>query len=258
MPIVFDNVTIDGATISYSLDISGGVVSYDNDYTIRTFYTSGNLTVVGSGTLPTEYLVVGSGANGANGTLGVLSGGGGGAGGVRTGNVIISAGVYPVDVGLNAAGNGTSQLTVVSQFFWAQKGDNAIGPNGGDSGQPSNKQGSGGSSLSGGGGGGSFGNATAGPSNVGDNGGSGTFSSITGINQGYAGGGGGGGRDDGGSGATGAGKGASLTANATVPTSYGSGGGGGYQNPDSGGRPATLGKDGIVIVRYLTSGTTPV
>jgi hypothetical protein len=241
------------------LDISGGVVSYDNNYTIRTFYTSGNLTVVGSGTLSTEYLVVGSGANGANGTLGVLSGGGGGSGDVKTGNVIISAGVYPVDVGLNAAGNGTSKLTVFGQNFSALKGDNAIGANGGDSGAgPSVGNATGGNSLSGGAGGGAGGNAVSVLGNVGDVGGSGIFSAITGINQAYAGGGGGGGRDGGGSGGGGGGRGASLTANATVPTSYGSGGGGGYQYPDSGGRPATLGKDGIVIVRYLTSGTAAV
>ena len=104
---------------------------------------------------------------------------------------------------------------------------------------------------SGAGGGGAGGLGTTPTGNVGGTGGAGLSSSITGSAVTRAGGGGGGGNSGSGTGGSGGGgQGATGGANGGNATVNGSGGGGGAHASGNGGS----GSDGIVIIRFTTSG----
>jgi len=97
---------------------SGGTVTYDGLYTVRTFTSSGTLTVSG-GTLSADVLVVGGGGAGGN-SNGTGSGsggsGGGGAGGLiyQTG-ASIASGSYAVTIGTGGlAGQSTATKTAAN------------------------------------------------------------------------------------------------------------------------------------------------
>ena len=108
---------------------------------------------------------------------------------------------------------------------------------------------SGSGSGAGGGGAGGLGSTPTG--NVGGTGGAGLSSSITGSAVTRAGGGGGGGNTGAGSGGSGGGgNGATGSASGSPATVNGSGGGGGAHASGNGGS----GSDGIVIIRFTTSG----
>jgi hypothetical protein len=75
---------------------SGGTVTYDGLYTVRTFTSSGTLTVSG-GTLSCDVLVVGGG--GAGGWNGSNAGGGGAGGLIYQTGASIASGSYAVTIG---------------------------------------------------------------------------------------------------------------------------------------------------------------
>jgi hypothetical protein len=112
--------------------VSGGNVSTDGSYTVRTFEESGTLTVSGGALANVQYLLIAGGGNAAfpNGTYVA----GGGAGGVLTGNITINPGTYPVIVG--APGNNSSFLNMTANsggqggFY----GNGSVGGSGGGGG----------------------------------------------------------------------------------------------------------------------------
>ena len=90
--------------------VSGGTVSTDGAYTIRTFDSSGTLTVAGGTLTDVEYLLIGGGGEAAFPTSTYVAGGG--AGGIVTDVVTLSSGSYPVTIG--APGNNSSFLDSVA------------------------------------------------------------------------------------------------------------------------------------------------
>ena len=84
-------------TLARSVSSSGGSVTTSGGYTIRTFTTSGTLTLNTPGTV--EVLLVAGGGGG-----GTIGGGGGGGGYLYQSNVKLNAGAYPVVVGTGGAG----------------------------------------------------------------------------------------------------------------------------------------------------------
>lgn len=226
-------------------DASGGTETTVDGYKIHTFTTSGTFTPALTREGKIEYLVAGAGGAGA--TFSPQGGGGGGAGDVKTGFMTIAKGTSPitVTVGSAASGNGTpSSFSTIT----ANGGAGASGRSGGMSG----------SGIAGGGpsdGGGAGGGARSGEIlprgvNIGGFGGRGLGSSISGIYKEYGGGG------------SGAGKGFVGTANSPegvwggggkgIPPDANSGGGGSGGCSD-GGFYATLGANGVVIIRYRVS-----
>jgi hypothetical protein len=89
-----------------TVTVTGGVTSTDGAYTVRTFETSGTLTVAGGTLTDVEFLLIGGGGRVAVPTSSYVAGGG--AGGVRTGNITINPGSYTVLVG---------NATYGSEFF---------------------------------------------------------------------------------------------------------------------------------------------
>ena len=90
--------------------VTGGTVATDGSYTVRTFTSSGTLTVSGGTLTDVQYLLIAGGSR-----AGVPAGtyaAGGGAGGALTGNVTIAPGSYPVIVG--AVSNNSSFLNMVA------------------------------------------------------------------------------------------------------------------------------------------------
>jgi len=88
------------------LSATGGTITYDGNYKIHTFTSSGTFNV--NSITPTsssvEYLVVAGG--GAGGGAGQSNAGGGGAGGFRTGTISVSAQSYSITVGAGGTGAG--------------------------------------------------------------------------------------------------------------------------------------------------------
>lgn len=231
-------------------DASGGTETTVDGFKIHTFTTSGTFTPALTREGKIEYLVVGAG--GAGSTFSPQGGGGGGGGDVKTGFLTISKGTSPitVTVGSGASGNGTpsSFLTIV-----ANGGSGGSGRSGGASGSGF----AGGGPADGGGGGGGARSVELSPRgvNCGGFGGRGVGSSISGTYREYGGGGGGSG---GGNGASpspasypalspegvwgGGGRGVAPVAN--------SGGGGNGGNSTV---AATMGADGVVVIRYRVS-----
>lgn len=234
-------------------DATGGTITYNGDYQIHTFTSSGTFTVTRAGLSSTvvDVLVVGSGDDGYEGGYSENEddppgpdgdGGDGGSGGYG-GQVVASSTLTLASFNLNTGYSvsvgapGSSSLTYQSGTLSASAGY----------------------LVSGGGGAAGGGNGNAGTN--------GTTSSITGVSAVYgsSGGGGGGGAGagtgSGGNGGTNAGSGGSGGSfgnpgnNGAAATGYGSGGGGGG---GAGGDYSTLrapgaggaGYQGIVVVRF--------
>jgi hypothetical protein len=240
--------------------VSGGSVSSDGAYTVRTFDTDDTLVVSGGTLDDVEFLLIGGGGNAAfpEGTYVA----GGGAGGVITGHVTINAGSYPVVIG--ATGNNSSFLDQTALGggqggFFGNGFSGGCGGGGGVLGVthinfnsfvggPGLQGFSGGAPGGGGyppfgpGGGGGAGGpgGLGGVNSVGGAGGAGIASTITGNTVYYAGGG--------------SGKGPSgIGLNSLGYTSYGAGGGYDLDNgPTYYSRlPA---QPGVLIIRYPTPG----
>lgn len=240
--------------------VSGGTVSTDGSYTIRTFEDSSTLTIAGGTLTDVQYLLIAGGGEAAFPTSAYVSGGG--AGGVLTGNVTLNTGSYPVIIG--APGNNSSFLSMTA-FGGGQGGfygNGSVGGSGGGGGvlgtthinfnnfvggEGTAGQGNNGGSPYGGGyppfgpgGGGGAGSVggTGTPDGVGGAGGQGIASNITGTDVYYA--------------AGGSGKGPQgIGTNSPGYTGYGAGGGydlaEGLTYYDR--LPA---QPGVLIIRYLT------
>ena len=286
-----NNITVTGEALTLNggdlVVATGGTATTSGAYEIRTFTSSGTLTVSAGGSL--EYLAVGGGGGG-----GGQNGGGGGGGQLRTGSLSVApdeifivtrgagGGVNGNDRGSNG---GTSSLISGSNSVSAfggggggaiqndgrGNGGSGTGSAGGNgwkefpafpSGVAGGNGGSGGAiggnDRGGGGGGGAGGNGTNGVSgNVGGNGGIGNLSAISGTPTYYAGGGGGATANNtilaggGQGGLGGGGKGGfgwgSSTLYATAGAANTGGGGGGADDGPG------IGGSGIVIVRYISS-----
>ena len=252
----------------YHYGLSGDVTT-DGSYTVLKYKSDGTFTPTSS--FNVEYLVVAGGAGGGDGY-----GGGGGAGGLKTSTGFgVTSQSYPITVGVGGANGNTgvsggnsifSSITSTGggggRTYYSPAGNGGSGGggsltnNGGDtagtgiSGQGhngANGSGYGGYAGNGGGGGGGAGSAGSGI-----NGGAGSSSSITGTSLFYA-GGGGASRVSlaGGLGGSGIGGTGGYSTNPTAgAVNTGSGGGGG------GGSAYGGGSDGVVILRFLTSGNT--
>jgi len=220
-----------------TITVTGGTLTFDGSYSVRTFTGNGTLGISG-GNLACDYLVVGGGGRGDTGNYDIAGsesgrGGGGGSGGqTLTGTTTINSGSYAVTIG------GSQQNTTVGSLFTALKGNNGSFRTGGAS-----------VGGSGSGGTGGLGTGTAAT-----NGNNGVLSSISGVSVRYGAGGGGGANFTAGTGGTtGGGTGGTYQGptNATAGSpGTGSGGGGGATSSNNGG-----GGDGIFIIRYLTAGT---
>ena len=288
-----NNITVTGEALTLNggdlVVATGGTATTSGAYEIRTFTSSGTLTVSAGGSL--EYLAVGGGGGG-----GGQSGGGGGGGELRTGSLSVApdeiftvtrglgggvngndrgskggtssliSGSNPVSNSVSAFGGGGGGGANLSGLGLGGAGTGSAGGNGWGSAQSGVAGGYGGSGgryggddRGGGGGGGAGGNGGNGVGNTsGGNGGVGLSSSISGVAAYYAGGGGG------------------ATPNNAVSGLGGLGGGGkgGFNYVDQGtpvqfhataGAPNTggggggaddgpgIGGSGIVIVRYISS-----
>lgn len=222
-------------------DASGGIVTTIDGFKIHTFTVSSLFTPSLTAEGKIEYLIVGGGGGGASYNP---HGGGGGGGDVKTGFLTINKNTAPMSVvvGLGGFGNGTA-----SSFggITANGGTAGSGYTGGTSG--SGIAGGTGSFPGAGGGAGAQTTQTFRWTDAGGVGGQGYGSSISGTLKVYGGGGGGG---------------ASGTGKASAPGIYGGGGQGANPTANSGGggsgsaqgvHGATLGADGIVIIRYRVS-----
>ena len=92
-----------------TVTVTGGTATTDGDYTIRTFNSSGTLTVGGTrGYIDCDILIVGGGGGGGYGDDGGISdngGGGGGSGGlVNLGGIAVNNGTYTITIGSGGAG----------------------------------------------------------------------------------------------------------------------------------------------------------
>lgn len=264
IPTVDDDVTNEVALVT-----SGGTLTQDGLYDIRSFTSSGTFT--SNKALSVEYLVVAGGGGGG----GSAFGGGGGAGGLLTAtgfSVIAGSTTVTVGAGGNgAAGTGTagsnsvfSTITSIGGGF----GSNGNGGSGGSGGGSGGSIASSGTTGQGNGGGTNFSNAAGaggGAGAIGGNpvstvtgglGGVGLQSSITGTATYYAGGGGGGGYGTSGGGSPagglgGGGAGSGYGATAGTANTGGGGGGGGYNGNTGASYSGGNGGSGIVIIRFL-------
>lgn len=205
---------------------TGGTVTYNGDYVIHTFKSSGTFELVAPGSIKANILVVGGGGSG-----GYDGAGGGGAGAVvYQSNYTLTAGSYNVVVG---SGGSATTITGAVTGLAAQ----------GNPGAPSNF-----GAITAGGGGAGGGKAGSGASGA-SGGGSGHTGSATGgtATSGYAGGGasatsGGGGGGAGGAGTPGGtaaghgGAGVVITMPGLSSATYGCGGGGGTYTTSEYGR----------------------
>lgn len=231
------------------ITITGGNVTYDGAFTIRTFTANSNLILSTSNTnrkLPVSFLLVAAGGSRGLGS-GVNAGGGGGGGFITQSNVSLDMTTYAVTVGSTTTDirGGNSQFN----------GHTAVGGGRGGSGsfqQSGQPGGSGGGGSSAGGAGGA---GTAGQGNDGAQA------------QPTQGGGGGGAGQTGGAGGFGGKGGDGLESNLSGTNVYYSGGGAGQNGPGvngqgqsnyGGGGSAYIAgpaQPGILIIRYLTEGT---
>ena len=256
-----------GGTIT-TVDIAG------TNYTLHTFSTSSNFTVL-AGSATVDYLLVGDGRDG-----GVGNGGGGGGGGVVQGTYAATPGTFAITrSGDSVAFGQTAYIGGSGGSINTNSGvGNPGGSGGGGAGPNSNISVSGGSGTSGqgyggglgqfdntlflpcgGGGGGAGGGGYDGRPSVSfaSQGGIGVSSSITGTATYYGGGGGGlrqvaNNQGDYGRGGLGGGGGsynqvAIIGGNINGTNGLGGGGGGNF-----GGTSGGTGGTGIVIIRYAT------
>jgi hypothetical protein len=254
----------------------GSDIITDGDYTVLKYTADGTFTPTSS--FDVEYLVVGGGGGGGDSFS--KQAGGGGAGGYLTGTGhSVTAQTYNITVGAGGAGStstslaGTSGSNSIFSSFTAIGGGG--GGKGGDGAQSAQNGLSGGSGGGGGGSGytnngGSGGTATSGQGYAG---GAGNKSSSTGGSNSANGraGGGGGASQVGRNGATdatgsfgGAGLSNSITGTAYTYSAGGEGGANHNQNShddglyygDGGSGDSGSGANGVVIIRFLTSGNT--
>jgi hypothetical protein len=243
-----------------TITVTGGTVSTDGAYTIRTFETWGTLTISGGTLTDVQFLLIAGGGRAAVPTSSYVAGGG--AGGVVSGIINLDAGSYPVVVGAPTCGSSFNNFVAIPggtggfygngfpggsgggggvlgtvhinfQNFVGGPGDPTQGCNGGNpfgGGYP------GGGPGGGGGAGGPGGQGSA--HGVGGDGGIGISSTITGTQVYYAGGG------------TAKGPGG-IGNNNPGWNNYGAGGGySGSQNDNAG--TLLLPQPGVLILRYLT------
>ena len=232
--------------------VTGGTLTTDGSYSIRTFIPGDTTLGILNGNLTFDYLVVGKGGQGGTYVSGSQDAKGGGGGGeVLTGNVTYASGSYTVFVS-SFGGNGNSILNSITALPGESvTGNTTDSGDGGDSGNGNIGGNRDGTSAAGGGAGNSSNGSFAPDSLTGGNGGNGTNSSITGTTIMYGSGGGGAG-STGGIGGSGAGNGAQSGQAATNGVDgRGGGGGGGIDAIPTGGN----GGLGTVIIRYLTAGT---
>ena len=195
-------------------DITGGTETTDGSYQIHTFLA--NTTVIVSGTVAIDYVLVGGGGGGG-GSSGYYVPGAGGGGGVLVGSTTVGAGSYNIVVGDGGAAGTTS--TNNSPTYTGQD-STAFGltAKGGGGGAGAGQIGSDGGS----GGGGSHGNKGGlGTTNQGFSG----YQTNTSYTYGYGGGGAGGiptGRNGG--------VGKAVTIRGTTEYFGGGGGGAGYNS----------------------------
>lgn len=237
-----------------SITVTGGTVTYDGSYTVRTFTASDTLTISGGTLTGVDYLLIARGGAGA--TFGTYRGGGGAGGVIQISSAALPPGSYPVTFDAksgNAVFNGHTAVrggngtTLISNGVSGGSGGgsavyggwthNPIVAGNGIPGQGHR----GGSSPQGGfpprsagGGGGAGGEGGAGGRDYGQpgTGGVGIQSSITGTATWYAGGGG-------------AWTGGAFGMDGLGCANYGGGGGygtGQYVPP----------KPGVLIIRYLS------
>lgn len=235
---------------------NGGTVTYDGDYAINTFESSGTLEVVQLGKLgddQVEYVVAAGGGTGAN----AGSSGGGGAGGYRANgayNMTIAVQSYPVTIG---SGGSTSNAGGTPSSFngiSASGGGGGGGNSGGSGGAPNGSGNQGGYSppegfpggpnpghspyFADGGGGGATGQGGPGGGFAAGGGGPGAENDIFGTPYTFCRGGTGESNNPSGWGPVGP----------SIQTIYGNGG------PSSrGGQPVAA--DGVVVVRYRSLST---
>lgn len=232
----------DVPTIAGETNVSGGTVTYDGLYTIRTFTSSGNL-VVSVGSVDIEYLLIGGGGGG-----GTLAGGGGG--GYLSGSTTLTSGTYSIVVG----SGGTA---VVASTSRGRNGGNSTfngntaygGGGGGYSGDVSGYTGGCGAGGTGAGNSNTLGGGAGGTQ--GGNGGNGYWGTV------YYCGGGGGGTGANGADATTASQGtggAGGTGKKFYATYYG-GGGGGSSHTTAGAAGGTGGGGAGAKVSPATNGT---
>jgi hypothetical protein len=205
---------------------TGGTITTSGSYKIHEFTSSVDFTITNAvTTYPFEYFIVAAGGNGGSSIVGspFYDGGGAGSGTVRTGTTNITttgSTAFPVTIGLNASSR-TSTWNSISATGGndgenAQASGGSAGP--GDGGSNADFSAGSPSSPNGGGGAGSSANGS------GITGGAGTTSTISGTSVTYAVGGSG---------------------NGSSSNQKGSGGA-----PNTGGGAGTLGKDGIVYIKY--------
>lgn len=238
-------------------DASGGTVTTVDGYKIHTFTTSGTFTPALNLEGKVEVLVVGGGGGGGYYNP---HGGGGGGGDVKYSVVTIPKNTAPIAITVGTGGavgaSGTFSVFGLGNIT-CSGGAGGSGYSGGGSG--SGLAGTTGNFSSGGGGGGGARTASAYMFLGGGVGGEGFGSSISGTLKKYGGGGGGAGSTYGSSsnypglGLDGGGRGANSTTAASAPEVNSGAGGGGGQAYNNGGRAATAGADGVVIIRYRVS-----
>jgi hypothetical protein len=219
----------------------------------RTFTTSGDLIISGSGTLTADLLVVGGGGGGAFGGIAPDGGGGAGAAIARLDGVALTGGsTYTVNVGIGGPGGqtldggfGTASLIFGPGFFGLNAPSGGVGRADGEGGGSSGTAEGGDLALSSPGGSGSLSGGGAGSGGSATTADGGPGFAITGffgttITLGGGGGGYGGSGGSGGGGNTGA-----QNVPGADATGFGAGGGGGgYQAGGGAGSP------GLVVVRY--------
>ena len=277
-------------TAAEPITATGGSISYDGDYVVHTFTTSGTFEIT-AGEGEVEYLVIAGGGGGGS------NGGGGGAGGYRSSvsgessgggasaetPLTMGVGTYTVTIGNGGAGgtsggNGSDGNDSVFHSITSVGGggagsdlvsrDGHSGGSGGGAGVGGGASGTGGAGTTdqgyaggdkstsgpnygGGGGGGAAAVGANGGNTFGGNGGAGVYSSITGTSIARA-GGGGSGAEGGTNGLGGVGGGGNGTSNSSVggAGTANYGGGGGGSGYSSGYVAGGAGGSGIVIVRY--------
>lgn len=269
----------EGFFVSPFIQATGGTITFDGDFKIHTFSTSGTFEITANPQNESMDILLLAGGAGGGGMTNLNNGaGGGGAGEYYTDTITRGVDSYTVTVGAAGAGgaagnnigsNGSDSVFDDLTVFGGGGGGSVVldGSDGGSGG--------GGSSFSGGsstavlglgndGGDGStssgFGAGGGGATQVGEDaqatiggdGGDGATSSITGTAITRAGGGGGGNTSGaGGTGGTGGGGdgGASPSAGDDA-TGFGAGGGGASSTTVSGSFKGGDGSDGVVILRY--------
>lgn len=253
-------------------EFTGGTLTQDGDYYVRTFTTSGTLTV-SEGGIADVLLVAGGGGGG-----GSVGGGGGGGGVVFLPGQAFAAGTYSVVVGAGGAGGiaatkggngGNSSITGLTAAVggggggMANGGAGLNGGSGGGSGYSNTPGGAGtaGQGYDGGtageaglssGGGGAGGAGKAPVGTVSGDGGPGFACAISPARTHYAGGGSAGGipgySTDTGVAVHGGGRGVQYGNGADGTPNTGGGGGGGGQNSST--YNGGAGGSGVVIIRY--------